>query len=119
MDGKKKLKEVGEVRSQIFLEKYMPKNGDENISCIKTLDGNTLPPCHCVLLQKMKRTNFLAKPWRSSVTDGWNLTEDGSYKICWFDGDASAKSLDVCTVEHVDDGFMEVSKYQEHIFICT
>ena len=69
---------------------------------------NALPPCHSVLLQKMKRTNFVAKAWMSSVSShplemdatdhGWKMTDDGSYKICWFDGDASPKSLDACTV---------------------
>ena len=66
--GKKKLKEVDKVKLHIFLEKYKPKNGNENISCIKKLDGNALLSCHRVLLQKMKRTSFIVKAWMSSVS---------------------------------------------------
>jgi len=114
MYSKKKISSVDEVRLQIFLDKYKPKKGEQRFSCVNKFDGSALPPCSRVLLQKIKRTHLVARRWLSStqcnqsalspLDFGWKQ-EDGCYRLQWFDGDISPKSLDVVCSE--DDIFEE------------
>ena len=60
MYGQKKLFSVAEARLKMFLKKYKPKIGKNPISCVKKMDGSSLPPCSPVILQKLRRTNFSA-----------------------------------------------------------
>ena len=62
----KKIKSVHETRFEMFLEKYKPKGDDKKITCVKKLDGSSLPPCSRVLLEKNNRTKYIAAMWRSS-----------------------------------------------------
>ena len=110
--GKKKITSVNEVRLDIFLQKYKPKNDDDAISCVKKMDGSFLPPCSRVVKQKLRRTNLIVGKWISSISpnppsmspinSGWILDNDGHYRLNWFEGDMSPSSLDVCT-EKVND----------------
>ena len=62
----------------------------------------------CVLLQKLKRTNFVANQWISSTRPhspemipldyGWK-DRNGLYGMHWFEGDTSPKSLDIVCCE--------------------
>ena len=67
---KKKCDSIDDVRLQMFLEKYkqFSKKGSENetVLKIKKLDGSSWPPCSRLLVQKIKRTLFVARRWRCS-----------------------------------------------------
>ena len=110
--GKKKLSDINEVRMEIFLEKYRPKNREEQLSNAKKLEGSMMPPCWKVLLQKLRRCQLITRLWLSSVEPhppddlpehfGWILME-GNYKIRWFHGETVPNILDI-----VYDGDAEV-----------
>ncbi|KAG1689652.1 Protein disulfide-isomerase TMX3 [Nymphon striatum] len=103
--GKKTLTEINDVRMQIFLEKYRPKNENERLSYANKRDGSMLPPCQRVLQQKLRRVEMISKRWASSTSahpppevpeeSGWIL-KDGTYEILWYEGDSSPSILDVC-----------------------
>jgi len=108
MYGQKKATDVNEVRLEIFLKKYSSKA----ISTIKKLDGNMLPPCSRSLLQKIKRTQLIAKRWlaatdatptdESPESSGWVLDETDGFKILWFEGNATPDTIDMITTD-LDD----------------
>ena len=68
--GKKTCDSIDDVRLQVFLEKYkqFSKKGSKNetILKIKKLDGSSWPPCSRVLVEKIKRTMFVARRCRCS-----------------------------------------------------
>ena len=110
--GKKKLSSVNDVRFQIFVDKYKVKKESQRITCVKKLDGSSLPPYSKVLLQKIRRTRFVARRWMSSTDPfgsqlppldyGWKL-EDGKYAIHWFDGEIAPHSIDIILNEDTSD----------------
>ena len=59
--GKKKLRKTDDVRTEIFTETYQPKTDGDKISCAKKRDASMMPPCERVLLNKIRRTEFVAK----------------------------------------------------------
>ena len=97
---------------ELFLQKYKTKNGDEAISCVKKMDFSFLPPCVQDLKQNIKRRNLVAGKWISSVLtnppeippirSGLILDKGGLYKINWFEGNMSPRSLDAYTEEEND-----------------
>ena len=101
MYGRKKCNNVDDARLEIFLQKYKTKS----LSSIKKLDGNMLPPCSRVLMQKMKRTKLITKRWLSSnegISDpetpegcGWTLDDEKNYRIVWFEGKATPETIDI------------------------
>ena len=58
---------INDVRLQIFLKKYRSKSG-KPISSVKRMDGAFLPPCSRVLVEKIKRTNFIVGKWLYSTS---------------------------------------------------
>ena len=106
MYGKRKSQFINDIRLELFLERYKPsgKLDEARISCLKKMDGSTLPPCHNVLKQKIKRVHLIANRWNSvdlatqspiSPTEsGWTLGY-GSYQILWTEGDLYPKTIDV------------------------
>ena len=79
-------------------------------SKLKRSDPALLPPCKTELVQKIKRTNYVASVWRNADTsnpvkfsahsNGWILL-DGKYRLNWFDGDQIP--AEIC--RHIDDDF--------------
>ena len=61
MYGKKNLKKIDDVRTEIFMEKYKPKTGEDKIFCAKKLDASMMPPYECVLLIKNKTNKVCCK----------------------------------------------------------
>ena len=61
MYGKKNLEKIDDVRIEIFMEKCKPKTDGDKISCTKKLDASMMLPCERVLLNKIRRTKFVAK----------------------------------------------------------
>ena len=101
MYGRKKCNNVDDARLEIFLQKYETKS----LSFIKKSDGNMLPPCSRVLMQKVKRTKLITKRWLSSnegIPDpetpescGWTLDDQNNYRILWFDGKSTPETIDI------------------------
>jgi len=93
---------VDTVRHLIFQAKCAPKDDSDPLNKIKGLNPSAMPPCRQVLLNKVKRANFVAAMWkkartRSPVTyspigNGWCLVT-GKYHIQWYDGDHVPQSL--------------------------
>ena len=63
MYGQKKLSSVAEACLEMFLKQYKPKIGKNSISCAKKMDGSSLPSCSPVILQKLRRTNYVCSVW--------------------------------------------------------
>ena len=106
MYGKKKLKSINDARLQIFLDKYKPWKDEADNKCKE--NACALPPCQSVLLEKIKRTHFIAARWLTSTERdlpdlsetnfGW-LLEENTYHVQWFQGDAAPKSIDLLQPE--------------------
>ena len=68
-----------------------------------------MPPCMKVLQQKIKRVHLImrhlvssarAHPPNDNPEDfGWILSEDGSYKVKWFEGHVAPSSLEISITE--------------------
>ena len=93
---------VDDVRVRMFEQKYAPNNENDPLMSISGMHPYLMPPCHNVLLQKIKRANFVAKLWKSAnqavpiqsspVGSGW-LLEDNVYRIHWYEGDQVPRNL--------------------------
>ena len=68
--GKKTYDSIYDVRLQMFLEKYKQfskkRSENETVLKINILDGSSWSPCSRVLIEKIKRTMFVARRWRCS-----------------------------------------------------
>ena len=92
--GCKKLVSADYVRLDLFFQKYKPKPGKVVISCLKKMDKCSLPPCGRVLLENIKRTNYISSIWLNATSTspplfkpencGW-LLEYGFYRLEWRD----------------------------------
>ena len=81
--GQKKLFSIAEARLEMFLKKYKPKIGKNPISFAKKMDGNSLPPCSPVILQKLRRTNYVCSVWLNAheASPPKFLNVDGLFKM--------------------------------------
>ena len=108
MYGQKKLSSVAEARLQMFLKKYKPKIGKNPISCATKMDGRSLPSCSPVILQKLRRTNYVCSVWlnapKASIPKflssecGW-VVQDDCYRLKWYDGEVE----DICHDDSEND----------------
>ena len=73
---------------------------------IKSADSCCLPPCKPVLVQKLKRTNYVANIWRNANLAepaprppngyGWDIAEGKNcLKFVWFEGPQSPNNIDL------------------------
>ena len=92
---------INKVKAKLFEKKYM-KNG-------KIIDMALLPPCKSVLLLHMKRANYVAKIWKSSLTC-W-LESDDITKHAWLPDGSTIWVDDIfpCVVQEIlcDPKFVE------------
>ena len=58
MYGKTKMKNVDEVRHAMFQQHYAHKNDKDPLQKIKGINPSSMPPCHQVLMNKIKRANY-------------------------------------------------------------
>ena len=68
-----------------------------------------MPPCQKVFQQKIKRVHLITRCWVSSIRAhppndnpedfGWILSEDGSYKVKWFEGHVAPSALEISITE--------------------
>ena len=111
------LKSVDDARLEIFHHKCKPSCTKEQLSIAKKMDACYLPPCSKVIHQKLKRTQYVARLWKSAVVSepfcpesaekmGWKLQND-RYERNWFEGDARPKLADVISadedIEHQEE----------------
>lgn len=110
--GQKRLSSVNEARFELFQKKYKVKATEEKLSFKNKLDGSYLPPCHRVLLEKIRRTKYITAMWQAAAdaeppavnpdSSGWILIEE-LYRPLWFKGEALPKVVDVTYCEEDDD----------------
>ena len=69
MYGKKQLDLANGLCLEIFLKNYKPKTRGAVISCIKKIESTalSLPPCSCVIKEKIKRTKCNCGIWNSAT----------------------------------------------------
>ena len=67
MYGKTKMKNVDEVRHAMFQQHYAPKNDKDPLQKIKGINPSSMPPCHQVLMNKIKRANYVAALWKRHI----------------------------------------------------
>ena len=83
------------TRFDLFEEHFAPKRRSKPFEKIKGINPSSLPPCKASLVEKIKRSHFVASVWkRATLPDtvvldpeeyGWKL-QDGHYVINWYDG---------------------------------
>ena len=109
-------------RLQMFLEKckQFSKKGSENetVLKIKKLNGSSRPPFSNVLVQKMKRTMFVARRWRCSdmqfqptfepCEHGRSL-ESNKYHTEWCKGQVCPRVIDILEVDEADIGKLSIN----------
>lgn len=106
MYGLKNIADVNEARLHIFKTMYAPKRQDHPMDKIKSADPCCLPPCKPVLVQKLKRTNYVANIWRNSNLaqpaprppkgHGWAIDlGKNCLKFVWFEGPQSPNNIDL------------------------
>ena len=107
--GKPKMTNVDDVRYSMFQQFYAPKRHGDPLEKIKGINPSSMPPCHAVLINKIKRVNYVATIWKNAALpepcvvqpegNGW-VRENGLYQIKWFDGDMVPQSI--CQVLNKD-----------------
>ena len=103
------------LQLQMFLEKckQFSKKGSENetILKIKKLNGSSWPPCSKVLVQKIKRTIFVARRWRcsnlqfqptSEPCEHGRRLESNKYHNEWCKGQVCPRVIDILEVDEAD-----------------
>ena len=87
-----------------------------------------MPTCERVLLNKIRRTKFVAKLWMSSIEAlppnvsplnfGWKLV-NRNYQLLWFEGDLSPSSFDITHKCEKHDGkyFMLLLSFFDCLFL--
>ena len=80
------MKNVDEVRHAMFQQHYAPKNDKDPLQKIKGINPSSMPPCHQVLMNKIKRANYVAALWKRATKqtpstfspngNGWELKDD-------------------------------------------
>ena len=60
----KKVKLVNELHFDMFLTKYKTTD-EQHLNEVKKMDAYSLPPCQCVLREKIARRHYICRLWRS------------------------------------------------------
>lgn len=79
----------------MFRDKYAPTNTADPLDKLRGADSSVLPPSRPVLVEKVRRTNYVAYMWKKATdqylpdlnpTDhGWEMRE-GRLTLQWFKG---------------------------------
>ena len=104
---------MNSVRAKLFEKKYTKEK--------KVIDMSILPPCKSVLTLHIKRANYVAKMWKSSLTNWLDVTDeisengwfpDGS--TCWVDEifPRDVKEI-LCNPSYVNDDFDEFDEQDQ------
>ena len=120
--GKSHMENVDDVRYAFFQQRYAPKKNDDPFEKIKGVNPSSMLPCNAVLVNKIKRSNYVAYVWTKATIvnpcserpegHGWILM-DGHYHIKWFDCDQVPRSI--CQVLGMDTSprYLEAEEVEE------
>ena len=107
------------------LEIFLQNNKTNAMPSVKKLDGNMLPLCSCVLLQKIKRTQLITRRWLAAIeqipppeireNNGLELDDNG-YKILWFEG-TTTPNIAVVMDSAEDEGWLKIPLNCSHRFL--
>lgn len=102
MYGIKNERDVNEARTYLFKKLYGPGDSDKPLEKLKSADPCCLPPCKDVLVQKIKRTNYVAHMWMNAQHsdpvkfcpdgNGWRV-KDQKIEFVWFEGKQSPSKI--------------------------
>ena len=101
---------LNEHRYKVFEKGFGPKASSKNpLEKLKGIAASAIPPCEAELIEHIHQASFVARMWANadqkdieqhpSVSDGWNLDENGLYQIIWFKGSQLPKAL-IPDVDH-------------------
>ncbi len=112
--GRPNMESVNYARVTLFHSHYAPKNKEEPLDKFICSDPSNFPPCHAVLLQKIKRSKLVANMWKNAdkinpcqwkpEENRWKLKGE-KYDLNWFDGKEVSNNVSV----HINAEVMEVS----------
>ncbi len=113
MYGKPKCASVDKARYEMYADMYAPKAKDAPLQKLKRANPSTLPPCQTVLMNKIKRTNYVSYIWKHAhqadplppnstpETNGWQETE-GKYTIKWFLGEQMPEDINPESIDETE-----------------
>ena len=120
--GMHKLHKVDDARYAAFQQKYSPTKHSDPLDKIKGINPSSMPPCHSVLLNKIRRTNYVATLWKKARVHqpcvlkaedhGWKLNES-AYRINWFEGEQLPQNIVDILDEKDPDSEEDSSIYSE------
>lgn len=120
--GMPKLNNVNDARYALFQQKYAPKKQNDPLDKIKGINPCSMPPCHSVLMNHIRRTNYVATVWKKATVPrpcewkpedhGWDL-DDSMYKINWFDGEQLPHNILDILAEDTQDNDEDSGSYYE------
>ena len=112
MYGLKNFDSVNDARLELFMKRHEPKETEFPISHVKKMDGSTLPPCSKVIIEKVKRTNYICSIWKNAThahpppyvpdNSGWTF-DNGCFCLNWFVVDASPRNIDIILSQEDDN----------------
>ena len=126
MYGIKNERDVNEVRTRLFKKVYGPGNLNKPLEKIKSADPCCLPPCKDALMQKIKRSNYVAHMWKNAqhsdpVTfspegNGWRVHDQDQQKLefVWFEGKQTPDKIYVENDEALDDLSDDFDENESH-----
>ena len=92
---KPKTNSTSAVRFAIFRDKYAPTNAASPLDKLPDADSSALPPSHPVLVEKVRRSNYVSYLWKKTTDEylldlnptdyGWEMKE-GHLALQWFKG---------------------------------
>ena len=114
--GMQNLTNVDDVRYAMFQQKYAPKYDNDPLDKIKGINPSSMPPCHSVLINKIRRTNYVTTLWKKArlprpcelkaEDHGWKLNAS-VYRINWFDSEQLPQNI----IEILNDDTHEEEEY--------
>ena len=110
--GLPKVQKVDDARFASFQQKYAPMRKNQPLGKIKGINQSSMPPCQAVLLNKIRRANFISYLWKRArlpvpcvlkpEDHGWQV-KDSSYIIKWYDGPQLPQYLADILYDESDD----------------
>ncbi len=123
--GKPNITSVNDARLTLFHDHYAPKSDTQPLEKLKRSDPSNFPPCHAVLLQKIKRSNLVACMWKNAEKEnpcawkpddnGWKVGEKSKYELVWFEGEQVPDN--VCV--HINEESLEDDENDDIDYYCS
>lgn len=101
--GRGTFRDVNHARHMLLSKKIPQRKAKQNLTKLKSFDPATLPPCLCVLEQKIARVNFVTHVWTNAhkacidewdpLKHGWLEDKTGHLAPNWFNGQRVPNNL--------------------------